>query len=49
MNSKKLSRAGQEAEDDAVRAVFLSEEEIRQGKGLQGDLRELAKNLLPEN
>ena len=33
------------SEDDAVNAVLQSQQEMREGKILRGDLRELAKSL----
>ena len=33
------------AEDEAVNAVLIAQREIREGKGLTGDLRELMKHI----
>ncbi len=33
------------AEDEAVNAVLLAQKEIKEGKGLTGDLRELIKRI----
>lgn len=33
------------AEDEAVNAVLLAQKEIKEGKGLTGDLRELMKHI----